>query len=126
MAARKRKQDPAALRTISLFSGKTVLEEAVQTLEDDAADLAETEAREQRTGHPFEMVHEAEKTAVRWLGLDAFHEGDDVKVAVHPQGHAVLILVRTYGPLGGPYGTVSVKLSRAQWSKLRELSRAER
>lgn len=126
MAARKRKQDPAALRTISLFSGKTVLEEAEALLEVDAADLAETEERAQRTGHPFEMVHCAEETAIRWLGLDVFHEGDDVKVAVHPKGHAVLVLVRTSGPSGNPYGTASVKLSKAQWDKLRMLARGER
>lgn len=124
MASRK-KQDPAVLRTVSLFSGKTPLEEAVMLLEVDAVDLSETEARAQRTGHPFEMVHEAEKTAVRWLGLDAFHEGDDVKVAVHAQGHAVIIFVNTSGPKGAPYGTSSFKMSKAQWAKLKQLARQE-
>jgi hypothetical protein len=125
MAARKRKQDPAALRTISLFSGKTVIEEAEHLLEVDAADLAETQARAIRTGHPFEMVHEAEDAAVRWLGLDVFHEGDDLKVAVHPKGHAVLVLVRTTGTPGLPYGTATIKLSRAQWAKLKTIARGE-
>jgi len=118
-----RKKDPAVLRTLSLFSGKTPLEEAQALVEVDAADLAETEERAKRTGHPFEMVHEAEKTAVRWLGLDAFHEGDDVKVAEHRDGHAVLVLVRTGGPAGAPYGAVNIKLSKAQWSKLKRLAR---
>lgn len=120
-----RKKDPAALRTLSLFSGKTPLEEAQSLIEVDAADLAETEARAQRTGHPFEMVHEAEKTAVRWLGLDAFHEGDDIKVLEHRDGHAVLVIVRTTGSAGAPYGVVNIKLSKAQWSKLRRLARGE-
>jgi hypothetical protein len=121
MASRKR--DAAAARTLSLFTRLTPLEEAAAELEGGAADLADAEARERRTGHPFEMVHEAEKTAVRWLGLDVFHEGDDVKVAVHRDGHAVLVLVRTTGAANAPYGTVNVKLSKAQWSKLRNIAK---
>ena len=67
-----RKKDPAALRTIGLFTGKTVMEEA--------AALAEEEAPEQREAGPRDIESEAEECAIRWLGLDAFHEGDDIKV----------------------------------------------
>lgn len=114
MAARKKKADPAAPRTLGLFSGKTVIEEAEA--------LALEEAPQARNfKNPLEMVEHGEETAVTWLGLDAFHEGDDVRVAVHPEGHAVLMLVRTN--YAGPYGTSLIKLSRAQWSKLRKLAR---
>ncbi len=110
-----RKKDPAALRTISLFSGKTTLEEAEHELVE--------EAPEQRSNNPLVMVERSEETAIRWLGLDVFHEGDDVKVAVHPKGHAVLLIVRT--DKGGPFHTASIKLSKVQWSKLKALARED-
>ena len=106
-----RKKDSATARTLSLFSGKTVLEEAEVELGDVAPD--------ERTGHPLEMVKTAEDTAIRWLGLDVFHDGDDIKVAVHPNGTAVLVIVRTNA--SGPYGTATIKLSRVQWAKLRAI-----
>lgn len=109
-----RKKAHAELRTLGLFTGKTVLEEAEDALREEEA--------EQKTGDPTAMVEAAESAAIRWLGMDAFHEGDDVKVAVHPAGHAVLILVRT-APKGAPYSTVTLKLSRAQWAKLKGLAR---
>lgn len=119
MAARKKK-DPAALRTIDLFTGKTAFEEAEASL---VAEAYEEEERDARANVPRDIVSESEECAVKWLGLDAFHEGDDIKVAVHPKGHAVLMLVNTRAPAGMPiaYGTVTHKLSRAQWSKLKKI-----
>lgn len=113
MAARKKKADPAALRTLGLFSKKTVLEEAEALVLEEQPDAA------RGFKNPLEMVEHGEETAVTWLGLDAFHEGDDVRVAVHPGGHAVLMLVRTN--YAGPYGTSLIKLSKAQFQKLRKI-----
>jgi hypothetical protein len=109
----RKKADPAALRTLGLFTGKTVLEEAETILEE--------EAKVSKTGDPRDMVNAAEETAMRWLGLDAFHEGDDIKLAVHAKGHAVLVLVNT--SRGQPYGTITLKLTKTQWSKLKQLAR---
>jgi len=122
MVSRKKK-DPAALRTVGLFTGKTVLEEAEQELE-EAEDVTEAASWE-RPNDPKDMVDVAENTAVRWLGLDVFHEGDDVKVAVHAKGHAVLVFVGTHGPKGAPCSTATFKISAAQWRKLKNLARAE-
>lgn len=113
MAARRRKPEPAELRTIGLFSGKTAVEEA--------EDLARDEAPQARAP-AGDMVEEDEKAAVRWLGLDTFHEGDDVRVAIHKGGHAVLMLVRTTKD-GTVYGTSIHKLSRQQWAKLKQIAR---
>jgi hypothetical protein len=110
-----RKKDPALLRTIDLFTRKTPLEEAQDILEDEKPSA--------RSADPGDMVEQAEATAIRWLGLDAFHEGDDVKVAVHPKGHAVIVLVSTTAKEGVPYGTSTLKLSRVQWTKLKALAR---
>lgn len=113
MASRK-KPDPAALRTLGLFTGKTPTEEA-ETL------LYEPEEPEARSSSdPRAMVEKQEEVAITWLGLDAFHEGDDVRVAVHPQGHAVLMFVRA--DVNGPFHTATFKLSKAQWGKLRRLA----
>jgi hypothetical protein len=112
-------KDPAALRTLSLFSGKTALEEA--ELELQGAELLPSE---EKTGDPLAMVERQERTAITWLGLDAFHEGDDIRVAVHEKGHAVLMLVRANA--GGPYHTATFKLSRHQWDKLKSLAREDK
>lgn len=119
MASRK-KADPAALRTIGLFTGRTVLEEAEVSL------FVPDEPDAERHGHPLDMVPRAESTAVRWLGMDVFHEGDDIKVALHPHnGTAVIVLVRA--PVqGAPHSTATFKLSRVQWAKLKELARGEK
>ena len=114
MASRK-KPDPAALRTISFLTGKTPIEEA--------EDLAREELPDQRDDGARDLVAEGEDAAIRWLGLDAFHEGDDVRIAIAPNGTAVLMLVSTTKPLGVPYGVSTLKLSRQQWSKLRKLCR---
>lgn len=111
MAKRKA---PAELRTIGLYSGLTPLEEAER--------LAKEEASEVRPDGPRDIVGEAEDCAIRWLGMDAFHEGDDVKVAVHSAGHAVIVLVRATKN-GAPYHTTTFKLSRDQWTKLKALAR---
>lgn len=116
MVSRKKK-DPAQLRTLGLFTGKTPLGEAELELEEIAP--------EERTGDPRDMVNTAEETAVRWLGLDAFNEGDDVKVAVHPKGHAVLVFVRSGGPNGAPFHTATFKMSAKMWSKLKQLARED-
>lgn len=111
MAARKK---PAAeLRTIGLFTGRTTLEEAQLMAEEEAASELT-----QRTHEPRDLVKEAEDCAVRWLGMDAFASGDDVKIAVHPKGHAVMVLVATTKD-GSVRGTSTIKLSATQWKKLK-------
>lgn len=119
-----RKKDPAALRTLSIFTRRTPLEEVADELEADADDLAESVAAGRAAKNPLAMEEHAEDAAIRWLGLDVFHEGDDIKVAVHPKGHAVLVLVRKT-VVGSPYSTATIKLSRAQWSKLKQLARED-
>ena len=113
MAARKK--SPAALRKLSLFSGKTVLEEAEQQLHEETEQIA-------RDKNPLAIVEHAEETAIRWLGLDAFHTGDDVKLALHADGHGVLILIRTTRE-GAVYNSSTVKLSKGQVTKLFALAR---
>ncbi len=109
----RRRLDPAVLRTRDLFTGRTALEEA----EAEARDMAP----EIRADVPRNLVTEAEDCAVRWLGMDVFHEGDDIKVAVHHAGHAVMVLVDTHPPGGAPCSTRTIKLSRAQWAKLKTI-----
>ena len=112
MAARKAQ---AALRTIGLFSGKTALEEAEGLL--DAEDHGERKPPPTR-----DIVAEAEEAAVRWLGLEVNHEGDDIKVALGKNGKAILVLVDTQKSKdGSAYATRSVYLSRQQWQKLKSL-----
>lgn len=108
-----RKKDPAVLRMLDIFTRKTPLE--------TAEDMANEEARSpERPAGPRDLVEEAEEGAIRWLGLDVFHEGDDIKVAVHRAGHAALVLVSVNA--SGPYGTSTIKLSRSQWAKLKRLA----
>lgn len=112
MAARKKGPDIAVLNTLDLFTGKTVLEEAEQ--------LVAEEASPKKSGDPTAMVENAEECAVRWLGQDAFYEGDDVRVALHQSGAAVMVLISTRG--NAPYGTRTFKLTRQQWAKLRQIA----
>ena len=109
----RKKRDPAQLRTLGLFSGMTPLEEAERELHEEAGDV--------RSDEPRDLSADAESTAIRWLGSDVFHEGDDIKVAVHRMGHAVVVLV--YADVnGGARSTVQLKLSKAQWTKLKRLA----
>lgn len=108
----KKKMEPAVLRTIGMFSGKTMLEEAES--------LAADELQEERPDGPRDLVAEAEDGAIKWLGLDAFHSGDDIKIATHKAGHAVIVLVNTT-PKNEVYATRTFKLSAPQWKKLRKL-----
>lgn len=112
-----KKKDPAALRTIGLFTGRTPLEEAELTLLEEPEDVKESREAGER-----DIVAEAEEGAIRWLGLDVFREGDDIKVAVHPRGHAVVVLVHADSK-GGARATTQFKLSAAQWKKLRALAK---
>ena len=115
-----RKKSDADLRTVDMFSGRTKLEELAEKEEKASASLEE----EERTEKAIDLrtqTERAEDCAIRWLGLDAFHEGDDIKVAVDAAGHAVIVLVATYGPEKVPYGTSTFKLSRDQWEKLKTL-----
>lgn len=114
-----KKPTSAALRTIDLFSRKTKIEEVEDQLREE--EIQEEERTARAYSDPTAMAEHAEETAIRWLGLDSFHEGDDVKVAVHPAGHAVLILVHTCGPNKAAYATQTLKLSRDQWKKLKSL-----
>ena len=115
MSARKAQ---AALRTIGLFSGKTTLEEAEGLLDvEDHGDRRPPPVRD--------IVSEAEELAVRWLGVEVSHEGDDIKIAEHRSGHAVVLLIDTSKTTNGSaYATRQFRLSKAQWHKLRELCRA--
>ncbi len=117
MAARKKPN--AASRTIDLFTKKTPLEEIEDQVREEAAATREP-SKNATPEDPTGMVGDAEDAAIRWLGLDAFHEGDDIKVALHPAGHAVLVLVHTTDT-GTPRATVTLKLSRTQWQKLRSI-----
>ena len=71
---------------------------------------------EEATGDARAMVEREEDAAIRWLGMDMFHEGDDVRLALHPKGHGVLMIVRVMN--GAPYSTANIKLSRVQVQKL--------
>ncbi len=114
-----RKKSPAALRTIDIFTGKTALEEA-STLLAEPEDAKEA-ARELA---PRDMIMEAEEIAVRWLGMEQHHEGDDIKIAEHPAGHAVIVLIdTTKSTNGSAYATRQFRLSRAQYKKLKGLMR---
>lgn len=115
-----KKKVPADLRTIDMFSGRTKLDE-IKEKEQAAEEVVEEEERTAKAEDLRTLAEKAEDCAIRWLGLDAFHEGDDIKVAVHPEGHAVLVLVSTHGPKKVPYGTTTLKLSRDQWEKLKAL-----
>lgn len=106
-----RKKDPAALRTISFLTGKTPLEEASLLLDKEEQDRPPPADRD--------IVAEAEEAAVRWFGLDAFHQGDDVKL-VEKNGRAVILLVDT-STNGQAYGCRSFALSRPQYQKLKAL-----
>jgi hypothetical protein len=121
MKRTKKVKDPAVLRTIDMFSGKTVIEEAEAKLEAEVIEQEEATAR--AYSDPTAMAEHAEETAIRWLGLDAFHEGDDVKVAEHKAGHAVIVFVNTSGPNKAAHSTATFKLTRQQWSKLKQIVR---
>lgn len=86
---------------------------------EEAEDLARDEEQEARPSGPRDIVQEAEDGAIRWLGLDAFHEGDDVRLAMHPKGHGVLVFISTRR--GEPYGTTTLKVSRQQIDKLKKI-----
>jgi hypothetical protein len=106
------KRARADLRTPDMFTGKTKLEEVEDMVHEE-------QASQIRRGDPTAIADNARKSAVRWLGLDAFHEGDDVNLALHEDGHGVLVLVRTKGDQA--YASAQVKLSRAQVQKLKKL-----
>ena len=114
------KKVPADLRTVDMFSGRTRLDE-IKEKEQAAEEEIVEEERTAKAEDLRTLPEKAKDCAIRWLELDAFHEGDDIKVAVHPEGHAVLVLVSTHGPTKVPYGTTTLKLSRDQWEKLKAL-----
>jgi hypothetical protein len=106
-----RKKPPAEVRTIGLFTGLTPLEEAEQAaLEEDP--FAPKEEPVSRT------LISNDETAVRWLGEDFSEEllGDGVRVALGKSG-VVVMLVRKDAR------SVTVKLSHAQWAKLKVIAR---
>ncbi len=119
-----KKKVPADLRTIDMFSGRTKLDE-IKEKEQAAEEVIEEEERTATVADDRTLGERAEDTAIRWLGLDAFHEGDDIKISVHPEGHAVVVLASTFGPKKAIYGTSTFKLSRDQWCKLVELVKFE-
>jgi hypothetical protein len=102
------------MRTPDLFTGKTKLEEIEALALEEHVPVV-------RISDPTAIADQAQKTAVRWLGLDAFHEGDDVALALHEDGHGVLVLVAKARD-GTERASVTVKLSRAQVMKLAQLS----
>ncbi len=116
-----RKKAPADLRTVDMFTGRTKLEETRAIPEASPED----EVREETEVTTMSLAEKADNCAIRWLGDDGPPKGDDVKLALHPEGHAVMVLVSSYGPDKAPYGTSTIKLSRVQWMKLVELVRFE-
>jgi hypothetical protein len=102
------------MRTPDLFTGKTKLEE----IEDMVVEEQEPVVR---ASDPTAIADQAQKAAVRWLGLDAFHEGDDVALALHEDGHGVLVLVAKAKD-GTERASVTVKLSKTQVRKLKTLA----
>jgi hypothetical protein len=109
-----RKKLPADMRTVGLFSGKTKQEEVEDM-------VREEEAAAPRRGDPTAMKEHAEQNAIRWLGLDSFHEGDDVSLALHPKGHGVLILTAVKN--GKPYRTIQMKVTKDQVKKLKIIAK---
>lgn len=99
------------MRTPDMFTGKTKLEE----IEDMAL---EEQVPVVRASDPAAIAEQAQKSAVRWLGLDAFHEGDDVALALHEDGHGVLVFVHKAKD-GTERSSANFKLSRAQVQKLK-------
>lgn len=107
-----RKKSHAIERTISLFSGKTRQEEVEDMVREEETETRSSEARD--------IVAEAERGNVRWLGLDAFHEGDDIRIAISKSGAAIVMLVDTTRA-GVAYATRSFRLSRKQVQKLKDI-----
>jgi hypothetical protein len=101
-----------------MFTGRTALEEASTLLEaEDHGDRKPPPVRD--------IVHEAEELAVRWLGMEQHHDGDDIKIAEHKGGAAVILLIDTQkSSNGSAYATRQFRLSRAQYKKLRQLCRS--
>lgn len=116
MASRK-KPDPAALRTLGLFTGLTPLEEAEQMAREEGA-IADKYQGEPR--YAGDMIPSSLESAARWLGEGQQERGDDIRVIESGSGHAVLVLIRGDAPVH-PYSTVNLRLSRRQWAKLKRI-----
>ena len=107
------------MRTPDLWTGKTKQEEVEDMLaeEDELA-----QPKEERKRLEPRLAQEAGVT--RWLGLTPGPSyADDIRIAVHPKGHAVVMLINT--SRGEPYSTREIMLSRHQWTKLVKLVREE-
>lgn len=107
------------MRTPDLWTGKTKAQEVEDMLAEEN-ELAQP--KEERKRLEPRLAQEAGVT--RWLGLtNGPMYKDDVRVAVHPKGHAVLMLINT--SRGEPYSTREILLSRHQWAKLKKIAREE-
>lgn len=114
--ASRRKKSPAELRTVGLFTGLTPIEEAEREL----AEERETTGR--YTPRDYDSTkHTMIDVAIRWLGMDAFEDGDDVLLAIGPKGDGVLMAI-TAAKGGYPGRQVHVRLSRKQLRKLKTLA----
>ena len=109
----RRKIPAAELRTIGLFSGRTRLEEVAR--------LEEEERQETRVdAGPRDLGSEMDEAAIRWLGNDAFVQGNDVRLAVRrADGATLLMLVKAAG--GTVISTAMWALTEAQRRKLKSL-----
>ena len=103
------------MRTPDLWTGKTKAQEVEDML---------AEETEQPVKTRIEPKLAQEHGVTRWLGLTPGPSyADDIRIAVHPKGHAVVMLINT--SRGEPYSTREIMLSRHQWTKLVKLVREE-
>jgi hypothetical protein len=113
----RRKIPLAELRPVDLFTGRTAIKEAeVLLLDEEDRDERPSAARD------YDSVKgQMAETAIRWLGMDVFEDGDDVLLAIGPKGDGVLMAV-TAGRGICPGRQTHVRLSRKQLLKLKKLA----
>lgn len=118
---RRRRPEPAELRTVDLFTGLTPLEEAERlALEEDKYSHRNLHQGPPRTAD--DMIPDAFKSAVEWLGEnEPIERGDNIRVAKGPKGSVVLVLIRGDLP-SHPYSTINLRLSAKAWGQLKRLA----
>jgi hypothetical protein len=114
VAGRKRKIEPAVLRTLGIFTGLTPIEEAER-------ELAEETAPNELKDRSYDGAKQgAIRDAILWLGMDMFEDGDDIMLAVGRRGDGVLLIV-TGKPGETPSHQAQVRLSPKQLAKLKRI-----
>lgn len=113
MAGRKRKIEPAVLRTLGIFTGLTPIEEAERELREEAASEVKDRSYDA-------SKQGAIRDTIQWLGMDMFEDGDDVMLALGKRGDAVLMIIRGK-PGAPPSHQAQVRLSPKQLAKLKQL-----